>query len=120
MSQEQERGAANTSLEMPTGQETERDLHQTAMLLLDIAGDSPEHITMNTNPDIPKKYVTVHRRPTLEDMRKHVQGRKTLGATLQHQDGTTRALCFDADDPQTWQSLQDTAISLEDLGYKPL
>ena len=120
MGQGQERGAANTSLEMQTGQETERDLHQTAMLLLDIAGDSPEHITMNTNPDIPKKYVTVHRRLTLEDLRKHVQGSKTLGATLQHQDGTTRALCFDADDSHTWQRLQDSAMLLEGLGFKPL
>src|SRR6266516_3168395 len=120
MGQGQERGVANTSFEMQTGHETARDLHQAAMLLLDIAGDAPEHIAMNTNPDIPKKYVTVHRRLTLEDLRKHVQGRKTLGATLQHQDGTTRALCFDADDPHTWQSLQDTAISLEALGYKPL
>ena len=61
MEQGQERGAANTSLEMQTGQETARDLHQAAMLLLDIAGDAPEHIAMNTNPAIPKKYVTVHR-----------------------------------------------------------
>src|SRR6266516_1819240 len=120
MSQGQERGATNTNREMQTGPEAERDLHQAAMLLLDIAGDAPENIAMNTNPDISKKYVTVHRRLTLEDLRKHVQGSKTLGATLQHQDGTTRALCFDADDPHTWQSLQDTAISLEALGYKPL
>lgn len=116
----QERGATNANREMQTGHETARDLYEAARLLLDIAGDGQEHIAMNTNPDILKKYVTVHRTPTLADMQKHLQGSKTLGATLQHQDGTTRALCFDADDPHTWQRLQDGAISLAGLGYKPL
>jgi TOTE conflict system primase-like protein len=120
MSQEHARGATNTGREMQAVQQAERELHQAAMLLLDIAGDAPDHIAMNTNPAIPKKYVTVHRRLTLDDLRKHLQGRKTLGANLRHQDGTTRALCFDADDPYTWQSVHDAAISLEAEGYKPL
>ncbi len=103
-----------------TGQETERELQQAALLILDIAGDTPEYIVMNTNPDIPKKYVTIQSRLTLTDMRKHLQGRRTLGATLRYQDGTTRALCFDADEPQSWQDLQSSAGDLYAAGYKPL
>ena len=120
MIQGQEQSATYTSQELQAVPEAERDLQLATLLLVDVAGDSPEYIAMNTNPNIPKKYVTVHRPLTLEDMRKHLQGRKTLGATLQHQDCTTRALCFDADDPHTWQSLEDAAIALEDIGYKPL
>lgn len=120
MSQEHVQAAANTSPETQPEQTAEHELYHAARLLLDIAGDGHEHITMNTNPAIPKKYITVHRPLTLADMRSHLQGRRTLGANLQHQDGTTRALCFDADDAHTWQRLQDTAMSLENQGYKPL
>ena len=119
MSQEA-RGAPDTSVELQIAQEAARDLEQATLLLLDIAGDGQAHIAMNTNPAIPKKYVTVHRRLTLQDMRDHLQGRKTLGATLQHQDGTTRALCYDADHESAWQQLQSSAGVLIAEGYKPL
>lgn len=118
MSQEQEHTISRAG---EAAQQTERDLEQAAHLLLDITGDTPEYIVMNTNPAHQKKYLTVHRRLTLTDMRSHLTGRKTYGATLQHDKGTTtRALCFDEDDPHTWQSLKDAAISLAAQGYKPL
>ena len=76
MSQEQTPGAASNSEETQPEQGAEYDLYRAARLLLDIAGDGQAHIVMNTNPAIPKKYVTVHRPLTLADMRSHLQGRR--------------------------------------------
>lgn len=89
-------------------------------LLLVIAGDRDEHIVMNTNSQVAKKYLTVHRPLCLEDMRQHLQGKKTIGATLSYQDGTTRSLCFDTDTPDGYQQLQESSILLHAAGYKPL
>jgi hypothetical protein len=101
-------------------QEAERQREHVAQLLLDLAGDTPEHIVMNANPASMKKYLTVHRPLTLADMRLHLQGKKTVGATLSFQDGTTRAQCFDVDDPHGWQQLQEAATFLIAKGYHPL
>jgi len=60
-----------------------------------------EHIIMNTAAANAKKYLTVHRPLTLVDIHAHVAGIRTLGGTLNHADGTTRALCFDTDEKPT-------------------
>ena len=102
----------------PQAQETERDLEQAAHLLLDIAGDEASHISMPGENG--KKYTTVHRALNLTDMQLHLRGTKTLGGRLTHQDATTRALCFDADDPKSLQNVKNAAAVLIAYGYKPL
>lgn len=121
MGREQERPAAHTGREAE--QQPERELDRAAYLLLDIAGDTPSAIIMPGENG--KKYKTVHRPLTLLDMRDHLTGRKTYGATLKHSKGTTtRALCFDTDDKPTdiatWQTIQEAATLLIAEGYKPL
>ena len=89
-----------------------------AHLLLAISGDCNEHIEMSSRGA--KKYITVQRPLTLTDMKQHLQGTKTKGATLARRDGTTRALCFDADDQQTWQLLNEASTLLIAQGFKPI
>ncbi len=103
-------------------QETKDRHEQTVRLLLDIAGDTSEHISMPGGPG--KKYTTIHRSLTTCDIEGHLVGSKTVGATLHHIDGTTRALCFDTDDNPTdsvtWQQLRGEAALLVARGYKLL
>ncbi len=102
----------------PEEQERGEQLRKAEILYLDIAGDTPEHIMMpGTNG---KKYTTIHSPLTRGDIREHLEGKKTIGASLQHTDGTTRALCFDADTDKNWQVLKTSAHLLVANGYKPL
>jgi transcription initiation factor TFIIIB Brf1 subunit/transcription initiation factor TFIIB len=89
-----------------------------ARLLVEIAGPEPVHIEMSDRG--PKKYYDVHRTITVQDTRAHLQGWKTTGACLRHPGGMTRALCYDADTPQDWQTLQTAARFLTYGDFCPL
>jgi hypothetical protein len=101
----------------PPVSEASEEQHSLIALFLDIAGDHPEHIQMSRGE---KKYVTIKRTVTAQDIKEHLTGRKTIGAKLSHPDGTTRVLCFDADTPEAWQTLQEAALTLSAAGYTPL
>lgn len=110
--------------ERPAGekQEKEQKLEEVAKLLLDIAGNGKDHIEMPGENG--KKYKTVHAPLTRRDILTHLTGEKTIGATLQHTDATTRALCFDTDDnptdPVTWLQFQEEAKFLIAQGYQSI
>jgi transcription initiation factor TFIIIB Brf1 subunit/transcription initiation factor TFIIB len=87
-------------------------------LLVEIAGPEPVHIEMS--PRGPKKYYDVHRAITEQDACAHLQGCKTKGACLRHPGGMTRALCYDADTPQDWDTLRTAARFLSYGDFCPL
>jgi hypothetical protein len=89
-----------------------------AKLLVEIAGPESVHIEMS--PRGPKKYYDVHRAITVQDTRAHLIGWKTKGASLRHPGGMTRALCYDADTEQDWQTLQTAARFLTSGDFCPL
>jgi transcription initiation factor TFIIIB Brf1 subunit/transcription initiation factor TFIIB len=89
-----------------------------AKLLVEIAGPEPVHIEMSSHG--PKKYYDVHRAISEQDTRAHLTGRKTKGACLRHPGGMTRALCYDADSEQDWQTLQTAARFLTTGDLCPL
>lgn len=92
---------------------------EAAQLLLEIAGQGPadEHIEMCKRG--PEKYTTIKRALNLGDLRAHLRGYKTKGATLQH-GVNTRAIVFDVDTPEGWQRLQEAAQSLAIVDFKPI
>jgi hypothetical protein len=87
-------------------------------LLVAIAGPEPVHIEMSARG--PKKYYEVHRPLDERDARAHLLGYRTKGATLRYPDGRTRALCYDADTPDDWQRLLETARTVAAHNYLPL
>jgi hypothetical protein len=89
-----------------------------ARLLVEIAGPEPVHIEMSDRG--PKKYYDVHRALSERDARAHLTGCKTKGACLRHPGGMTRALCYDADNEQDWQTLQTAARFLTSGDLCPL
>jgi hypothetical protein len=89
-----------------------------ARLLVEIAGPAPVHIEMSDRG--PKKYYDVKRVITVQDTRAHLQGWKTKGACLRHLGGMTRALCYDADTLQDWQTLRTAARFLTYGDFCPL
>jgi hypothetical protein len=89
-----------------------------AKLLVEIAGPEPVHIEMS--PRGPKKYYDVHRAISEQDTRAHLGGCKTKGACLHHPGGMTRALCYDADTPQDWDTLRTAARFLTSGDFCPL
>src|SRR5579875_1982275 len=106
-----------------TGEESEQatdqdDLQAAACLLLALAGESADHIEMSQRGD--RKYYTVDRPLSHEDVLDHLQGGKARGASCSYRDGTTRGLCWDADDAQRWAILQQAARYLAEGGYLPL
>jgi hypothetical protein len=117
-----------TDIEQPSTPHTqdnqEPEPGQTAVifLFLDIAGDSAEHIVMNDGsfPNFTKKYKTIHVPLQEQDITAHLAGEKTVGATLSHQDGTTRALCFDTDNEEGLAIFREAARLLSAAGYKPI
>lgn len=95
---------------------------QAAALLVEIGGDEPMHAVMNRLDKKGKhqKYGPVWRPFSLGDAREHLRGETTRAARIRHQDGTTRALCIDADNAEEWARLEDAAPLLHCAGYHPL
>ena len=98
--------------------QTEKTLVAAARLLVAIAGPLPVHIEMSARG--PKKYYDVKRAFSEQDARAHLAGHITKGATLRHPGGMTRALCYDADTPDSWLWLLEAAYRLAACGYRPL
>lgn len=92
-------------------------LSDACALLVEIAGPHDQHAEMN-QPG--KKYGPVYHPLGLEDARLHLLGKSTRAAWLAHDDGRTRALCFDGDNAPAGQILRDAAQLLYDAGYLPL
>ena len=113
---EQRQGQPHLSLPATLNQAEVRA--HAAKLLVEIAGPEPVHIEMS--PRGPKKYYDVHRGITVQDTHAHLGGWKTKGASLRYPDGMTRALCYDADTPQDWQTLQTAARFLTYGDFCPL
>jgi hypothetical protein len=93
-------------------------LAQAARLLVEIAGPEPVHIEMSSRG--PMKYCDVKGAITERDTRLHLGGWKTKGAYLLHPGGMTRALCYDADTPHDWQTLQTAARFLTYGDFCPI
>ena len=98
--------------------EDKADLQAAAELLLALAGQTDEHIEMSRTGA--KKYYTVDRALTTNDLLDHLQGGQARGATCSRPDGLTRGLCWDADDPENWELLQQAARQLAQAGYSPI
>ncbi len=93
--------------------------------MLCIAGDLPRHITMVPWGD--RKYIERPNRrhpqpaPVTPDMlRRHLDGRITLGSWLANQDGSASATVWDADDAERWEILLGAGRRLLDSGAKPI
>ncbi len=78
--------------------------------MLHVAGDLPSHITMAPRGE--RKYIERrnrrHPQPapiTAEMLRRHLEGRITLGSWLANRDGSTWAIVWDADDAECWDPL---------------
>ncbi len=102
----------------PANLETLSVIDEAASLLVALAGPSEEHIEMSRCGT--KKYYTVHRKLTVNDLRDHLQGGKTCGALCQYPDGRTRGLCWDTDIPEQWAMVVDAAGQLAHAGYIPI
>jgi hypothetical protein len=101
--------------------------HRDALLkrMLLVAGDLPRHIAMQEASA--RKYVerpnTLHPDPapvTPELLRRHLDGEITLGSYLALADGTTWAVCWDADTPEGWETLLQAGRKLLRSGAKPI
>lgn len=99
-------------------QDHQAERNAAARLLLAVAGPSDEHIEMSKRG--PKKYYTVYRKLTDDDMRDHLQGGKARGALCQYPGGQTRALAWDTDTPEQWAVIEDAARRLVAAGYLPI
>jgi hypothetical protein len=94
------------------------EIAQAAALLLDIAGTATTHIYMpRTGED---KYKFRHIALTLADLVDQLRAGYARGAKLEHQDGYTRALCFDTDSAEGWEVFQQVAGVLVNVGYMVL
>lgn len=92
---------------------------QAAQLLVEIAGTTPQHIKMCKDGD--QKYISIHRAVHQGDTLAHLRGYQTIGATLRHSFGLTRALCFDVDTSEAFQRLRASARLLASADdFKPL
>jgi len=89
-----------------------------ATLLLALAGPSDEHIEMSKRG--PKKYYTMFRKLTHDDLRDHLHGGKARGALCQYPDGQTRGLAWDADSLEQWASVEEASQQLAHAGYMPI
>jgi hypothetical protein len=67
-----------------------------------------------------RKYYSVRQPLTQADARAHLRGAKTKGALCSRPDHQARALAYDADQAQDWQTLQAAACKLAEAGYRPL
>lgn len=93
-------------------------LEEAAALLVEIAGDEPLHIEMAGIPGM--KYSPVRHQFALEDARLHLSGKSTRGARIRRQDGQTRAICVDGDNPEEWSRLELACQVLYLQGYRCL
>lgn len=93
-------------------------LREAAELLLSLAGDAETHIVMP--PMNPSKYLEVKRKLTVEDLLDHLKGGQARGALCSYQDKRTRGLCWDVDDLDGWELLQQVARTLCSAGYEVL
>jgi hypothetical protein len=64
-----------------------------------------------------KKYYTVKRLLQFSDLVDHFQAGQARGAFCRYQSGQARALCFDADETETWDRLKDAARRLVHAEY---
>ena len=94
------------------------EVEEAAALLLAVAGNDQKHIEMSRAGE--KKYYQVNRPLQLSDLVEHLKGGQARGALCSYQDGRTRALCFDADDPETWEKLKQEARQLAQAGYNTI
>ena len=78
-----------------------------AQLLVEIAGPAPVHIEMSSCG--PKKYYDVHRSLAAQDALDHLTGKKTKGGLMRRPNGMTRALAYDADTDEDWETLTTAA-----------
>lgn len=99
-------------------QQEASEIETAAALLLALAGPSDEHIEMSKRG--PKKYYTVFRKLTLDDLCDHLRGGKARGALCQYHDGQTRVLAWDTDTPEQWATVEDAARRLVAAGYLPV
>lgn len=90
-------------------------LDAAAELLLSLAGDADVHIEMSRAGE--KKYYTVHRRLTRDDLLDHLRGGQARGGLCCYADGKTRGLCFDVDNQDDWELLLRAAQVLVAVGY---
>ncbi len=93
--------------------------------MLHVAGNLPRHITMAPRGD--RKYIERpnrrHPEPapvTPELLRRHLEGRITLGSWLANQDGSTWAIVWDADDAGRWEKLLEAGRKLLSSGARPI
>jgi hypothetical protein len=95
---------------------SEHDQGDIAALYLAI-GD-PCHVEMIAKPH--KKYTTVHRPLTPGDVEAHIEGLKTIGTKLAHQDRRARLFIVDADNEHDRALLRAGARKLAAAGFFPL
>ncbi len=101
-----------------TGESILSEIETAAALLLALAGPSDEHIEMSKRG--PKKYYTVFRKLTHDDLHDHLHGGKARGALCQYPDGKTRGLGWDTDSLEQWAAVEDAARQLAHAGYMPI
>lgn len=99
----------------PNEFEEQNDIADAAALLLAVAGTADTHIYMTKTDE--KKYKTRDAALTLADMVDHLRGGRARGAMLVYPDGQTRAYCFDTDNAEGWELLQEAAGILVSAGY---
>jgi len=87
-------------------------------LLLAIAGPDPQHLELLPTGDTK---CTTHAGPvTLELVQRMIAGTYSPGTRLSYPNGMTRAICLDADNSATKQTLIDAACKLSGSGASPL
>jgi hypothetical protein len=87
-------------------------------LLLSLAGDDATHVQMQRGGA--DKFKTYHYPVTPELIARHMAGDAVLGTTLRHSGGKTRAVGYDADGPEGFQTLRDAACMLQAAGARPV
>ncbi len=93
--------------------------------LLRVAGDLPRHIAMVPRGDRkyierPNKQYPAPAPVTQVMLRRHLEGRITLGSWLANQDGLTWAVIWDADDAERWGILLRAGRRLLATGAEPI
>jgi hypothetical protein len=82
--------------------------------LVALAGDMPFHGRMQERGK--DKYRSQKGQVTAKLAERHLAGEITLSASLLRKDGMTRAVCWDADNPEDWELLERAARCLRQSG----